>query len=552
MCIRDRSIAAASVAIEDVLKQFLPSDRFERKLSLQPMKDWHLNSFFENGVQVISSRVQFIRLYALIGGFILLIGCINFMNLNTAQFQKRGKEVGVRKAIGSQRGDVAGQFLMESFLYSLAALVISVFLVYALLPIFNDFSGKEIQFIWRNPWFWLASLGFTTFVAFLAGSYPALFLSSFNPIQALKGKLRQGKTSVRMLQGLVVFQFTISIVLMISTITIHNQIQYAKNRSVGYEREGLITMSGRGASFSRNAELLRSELIKSGVVQEVGMSDYPLTNTFGETDGFKIEGRDQEIPSLFNTVHISAEYGQAVGLEFVYGRDFNRDFGDETNSVIVSEFAAKQMGILIPIGQTILPSWSIDGKNRFEIVGVVKDLVKDSPFDEIKPLILFQTENYVRYGHFFIRIAPGVSFGDAIPIIENIVRKVNPDVPFEYNFADDQYLTKFRAEEQVGNLATLFSVLAIVISCLGLFGLSAFMAAQRIKEIGIRKVLGASITSLWPLLSKDFGVLVAIASLMSIPLGGYVMNTWINASEYAISLGSALSTHRDSLRVCIT
>ncbi|MEO1021015.1 MAG: ABC transporter permease [Bacteroidota bacterium] len=529
------SVSNASAAIKDVINNIQDESDRKRDLLLLPMKDWHLNSTFEDGIQVTSRRIQFIRLYTTIGIFILLIACINFMNLNTAQFQKRGKEVGVRKAMGSMRGEVAGQFLMESFMYALGALMISLIIVYALLPYFSALSGKEILGQWANPWFWLCCIGFCGMVALMAGGYPAVFLSSYSPINALKGKLRQGRANTRFRQGLVVFQFTISIVLIISTLTIDKQIQYAKDRPTGYEKEGLVTLIARSQSFADNAELLRSELIASGVVEEMGMSNYPLTNTLGSNGGFRTENTE-EVPVYFNTIFVSPEYGKATKWDLADGRDFNREFGDEKNAIIISESAAEAFGLENPVGQQILSKNAFNDQSSFEVVGVVKDMIKGSPFDEPVPLILFPTRYTGFYSYVFVRLNPEVAVGTAISEMERIFKEVNPGHPFEYYFAEDQFMSKFRAEEQVGGLATLFSILAIIISCLGLFGLSAFMATQRVKEIGIRKVMGASITSLWALLSKDFGVLVLIACLISVPIGAYAMNSWLQDYEYRISL----------------
>lgn len=527
------NITDASLAIKDLMKPYRDVDDNPRELILLPMKDWHLNATFDGAIQVTSRRVQFIRLYGIIGIFILLIACINFMNLNTSQFQTRGKEVGVRKAIGSARSEVMSQFLTESFLYAFGAMIISLSLVFVLLPSFNDFAAKEIAFQWGNPLFWLSSLGFCLVVALIAGSYPAVFLSSFNPIQALKGRLRQGKKSERFRQGLVVFQFAISIVMIIGTITIHEQIQHAKNRSIGYEKEGLITMTGSRTVY-QNVDLLREELKKTGSVEEMALGNYPLTTTLGNNGGFSLPGSENAFPFSFNTIFVSPEYGTTTKWELVDGRDFSRDLGDESGNIILSEAAIKAMGLENPVGKELDSRNEFNGHKNFTIIGVVKDMVKGSPFDEPMPLMLFSAE-YPMY-YFFLRTNPNIPLGTAISDIQETFEKVAPEHPFEYAFADSQYLTKFRAEEQIGSLATLFSALAILISCLGLFGLSAFMVTQRVKEIGIRKVLGASVANLWALLSKDFGILVALACLISIPIASYVMNIWLQDYEYRIQI----------------
>lgn len=528
------SIENASLAIKDIIKPYRDADSAPRELFLLPMKDWHLNSTFEQGVQVVSERVQYIRLYIVIGIFILLIACINFMNLNTAQYQTRGKEVGIRKTIGSVRSEVASQFLVESFLYVFGALVLSLILAQILLPSFNAISDKEMVIEWLNPYFWIACLAFSFIVSLFAGSYPAVFLSSFKPIEALKGKVKQGTTSAGLRKGLVVFQFTVSILLIIGTITIYQQIEHAKTRPIGFQKEGLITMTARNLTFARNSELFGDELKKTGVVEEVAMSNYSLKNTLGNNGGFSLPEDPEPMPVIFNTIFVSTDYGKTTNWEVIAGRDFSNEQGDESNSIIVSQSAVEAMGLEDPIGQAIISDNSFNNHTEFTIIGVVKDMIKGSPFEESMPLMLFHTDNPRYFANLFIRIDPSVSINEALPVIENVFRRVHPDAPFIYEFVDDQYLAKFRAEEQAGTLAFLFSGMAILISCLGLFGLSAFMVTQRVKEIGIRKVLGASITNLWTLLSKDFGILILIACVIAIPVSSYLMNSWLSDYEYRI------------------
>ncbi len=532
------TVEDASAAIKDIMEPYMEEGSNQREIFLLPMKDWNLNSTFENGVQVASSKVQFIRLFVIIGLFILIIACINFMNLNTARYQTRGKEVGIRKTLGSVRSAVASQYLVESFLYVLGALLLSLLFVYALLPGFNEIAGKEIDLPRINSSFWLLSLAFCMVVSLFAGSYPAYFLSSFNPIEAIKGELSQGKKSVRFRQMLVVFQFTISIFLVIGTITIHEQINHAKNRSMGYEKDGLITIRGRNTDFRQKAELLRAELLRTGVVEEVAYSNYPLTNTLGNNGGFSIEGSSVINNETFNTIYVTPEYGAATKWELVAGRDFSRDLGSEVNSVILSESGVELLGMTDPIGKVIIShNNTYNDQTSFTVIGVVKDMIKGSPFGIPTPLMLFSSTSTNRKRFMFVRLNPDVPYAESIATIKDSFQSVLPDHPFHAHFADDQYLAKFRSEDQTSSLATIFSTLAILISCLGLFGLSAFMVMQRVKEIGIRKVLGASVSSLWALLSKDFGILVSIACLISVPIGGYVMGIWLQNYQYRISVG---------------
>ncbi len=532
------TVEDAAAAIKDIMVPYMEERANPREMFLLPMKDWNLNSTFENGVQVASQKVQFIRLFIIIGLFILIIACINFMNLNTARYQTRGKEVGIRKTLGSVRSAVASQYLVESFIYVLGALLVSLILVYALLSSFNQISGKEIEMPWTYSGFWISCLAFCFVISLFAGSYPAYFLSSFNPIEAIKGKLSQGRSSVRFRQVLVVFQFTISIFMIIGTITIHEQINHAKNRSMGYEKDGLITIRGRNADFAQKAELLRAELLRSGVVEEVAFSNYPLTNTLGNNGGFSIEGSSIINRETFNTIYVTPEYGAATKWELVAGREFSRDLGNELNSVILSESGVELLGLTNPIGKVIIAhDNTFNDQTSFTIVGVVKDMIKGSPFGVPRPLMLFSNTSTDRRGFMFVRLNPDIPYGESIATVKRSFHSVLPNHPFHSHFADDQYLAKFRSEDQTSTLATIFSALAILISCLGLFGLSAFMVMQRVKEIGIRKVLGASITSLWALLSKDFGILVSIACLIAVPIAGYVMTIWLQNYQYRISIG---------------
>ncbi|MEP1095803.1 MAG: ABC transporter permease [Cyclobacteriaceae bacterium] len=529
------SATEASTLIKDILASHRDSEDDPVELFLSPMKDWHLNSHFKNGVQATSQRMQFIILYGVIGLFVLLLACINFMNLNTARYQNRGKEVGIRKAVGSLRSQLISQFFAESILYAFAAFMLSIVAVAVILPWFNSISDKGLIVPWSNVWFWMAGIVFTLFSAIIAGSYPAVFLSSFGPIAALKGTLRQGIASVRFRQGLVVFQFTISIALIIGTITVQNQIQYAKTRPVGYNQDGLITIQGRSTEYYQKYQVLRDELKRTGFVTEIAEANYPLMTTLGNNNGFSLAETGERIGVTFNTIFVTHEYGKTTEWEVTAGRDFSRDLADESNSIIISESAVEQMGIQDPIGKEILARYEYNGHKRLTIIGVVKDMIKGDPYQPPKPLMVFATERSQQY--LFIKIKPEANYIEALPAVQEVFERVLPSQPFNFEFAEDAYLQKFRSEEKVGSLAAFFSVLAILISCLGLFGLSAFVVEQRVKEIGIRKVLGASVSNLWQLLSRDFSVLVVIACLIAIPVSSHFLNLWLENYEYSVKIG---------------
>ncbi|MEO9483058.1 MAG: ABC transporter permease [Ekhidna sp.] len=505
-------------------------------LLLLPMKEWHLHGEFEDGAQVASSRMIFVKLYVVIGVFVLLLACINFMNLNTARYQLRGKEVGIRKTVGSRRRQLISQFLVESILYASVSFVLTILIVWVILPWFNGISDKDLSMPWGDPLFWLAGIFFTLFSALIAGSYPAFFLSSFSPLKALIGSIKQGKSNIRLRQSLVVFQFAISILLMIGTLTVHQQIQYSKARPVGYDQSDLITVRGRSGEYYKKFDLLRDEILRTGYVEEMASANYPLMNTLGNNDGFRLEGQEKSYPISFNTIYVTPEYGKTTKWELTAGRDFTRVDGDESQNVIISESAAEQMGLENPVGKRLVAregfGWESRGRT-YNIIGVVKDMIKGSPYESPRPLMLFSSESE---GYAFIRMKKEASYVEAIPAIQEAFQEILPGHPFNYEFVDDQYARKFRDEEKIGSLATFFSVLAILISCLGLFGLSAFVVEQRTKEIGIRKVLGASLPTLWRLLSKDFTLLVLIACLIAIPVSTALLNGWLENYEYRIEI----------------
>lgn len=505
-------------------------------LFLHPMKDWHLRSEWKDGKQVLSNELKFVRLYGVIGVFVLLLACINFMNLSTARSEKRAKEVGIRKTLGSLRKQLISQFYIESSIYTLAAFALSLLLLRALLPWFNETSGKGIAAPWGMVEFWLLGIGFMLFTALVAGSYPAAYLSSFKPLKALKGGLKFGKSASIPRKVLVVFQFTISIALIIGTITVNNQIQTAKDRPIGYSPKGMITLAPASPNFRDQRELLKNEILKTGMAEAVGFSDYSVTSTFGWNHGFSWEGMDPNYDKSFNTITISNGYAEAVDMEFIAGRDFNPNLETDKNAIIINESALNEMKLEKPIGTVVRynPSWK-EGKN-YTIIGVVKDMIKGSPFQQTDQSVMFLGQDREYMSYMFVRLNPNVSASQSLTAIEEIYKEILPEAPFDYHFADDDYNQKFQAELRIGRLAGFFTLLAILISCLGLFGLSSFVAEQRTKEIGIRKVLGASVVNLWRLLSKDFALLVVISCFVAIPVSYSVLQGWLDGYEIKTQL----------------
>jgi putative ABC transport system permease protein len=498
------------------------------EIFLHPMSDWHLRSAWKEGKQ-IGGRIQTVWLFGIIGVFVLLLACINFMNLSTARSEKRAKEVGIRMTVGSMRTQLINQFLSESFLVVVLAFVVAIGLVVLCLPWFNDVADKKINVQWFNPFFWLISFVFIVFTSLLAGSYPALYLSSFHPVKVLKGTFKVGRFASLPRKVLVVIQFTVSLTLIIGTIIVYQQIQFTKSRPTGYNRERLIMMQMKSTEFYGKHDVLRMELMKSGVVEEVAQSSGPVTAIWSNNGGFNWLGKDPALQAEFATVRITPEFGKTVDWQIKEGRDLSREFLTDSTAIIINEAAVKFMGIKNPIGMEI--EWD---DTKLHIVGVIKDMVMESPYAPVKQTVYmvdYENVNWIN-----IKLNPNKNISESIATIESIFKKNISSAPFEYKFVDQEFGDKFQAEVRVGKLASVFAIFAIVISCLGLFGLASFVAEQRTKEIGIRKVLGASVAQLWQLLSKDFIVLIVISCLIAIPLSLYYMSGWLLEYEYRTTI----------------
>lgn len=501
---------------------------FKPEIFLHPLSKWHLYSEFKNG-KIAGGSIEFVWLFGIIGVFVLLLACINFMNLSTARSEKRAKEVGIRKAIGSLRSQLITQFFSESLLVVALAFILSVIFVLSALPYFNEVADKKMIFPGKEPLFWIVSIGFSILTGIIAGSYPALYLSSFQPIKVLKGsgfaRIKLGSFAAVPRKVLVVVQFTISIILIIGTITVFRQIEFAKNRPVGYDRNNLLMVAMNTPELHGHYDAIRSELLKTGVVKEMSQSSNPTTYIAAINNGYEWEGKDPATQGNFATMAVSHDFGNTVGWQFKEGRDFSRSFSTDSSGVVINETAAKFMGLKNPVGSII----KADGK-PYQVIGVIKDMIMESPYKAS-----FRTVFFLEYGWasvFNIKINPESGSTEAINKIEKVFKKFNPAAPFDYKFTDEQYAKKFGEEVRIGKLTSFFAVLAIFISCLGLFGMATFTAEQRTKEIGVRKVLGASVANLWQLLSKDFVVLVVISCVISAPVAYYFLNGWLQKYEY--------------------
>ncbi|WP_288426720.1 ABC transporter permease [uncultured Spirosoma sp.] len=509
--------------------------KFNSTLFLHPMSDWRLYSAWEEGVQT-GGYIQYVRLFGLVGLFVLLLACINFMNLSTARSEKRAKEVGIRKAVGSERSQLVSQFFSESFLVVSLAFVGATLLVLVALPWFNTIADKRLSLPWTNVSFWLISLGFIGITGLLAGSYPAFYLSSFQPIKVLKGlRIRTSGLAASPRKVLVVVQFTVSLTLTIGTIIVYRQIQHTKNRPIGYDSNGVVMVEMMSPAFHGKYDLLKTELTNLGVIQNMAESSSPLTGVWSNDSDFSWPGKDPALDPDFSKIFVTHDYGKTVGWQVKEGRDFSRAFTTDSSAIIVNEAAVKFMNLKHPIGTVV--KWgelSAPKARYFTIVGVVKDVLAESPYEPVKQAIYSMNYEYANW--IVLKLNPNRSARESLAAIEATFKKHVPSAPFAYSFADQEFGKKFASEERIGTLAGGFAGLAILISCLGLFGLASFTAEQRTKEIGVRKVLGASVLNVWVLLSKDFVGLVLIACLIAVPVAYYYLNDWLNDYQYRTTL----------------
>jgi ABC-type antimicrobial peptide transport system permease subunit len=516
--------------IKNLLYENIPTVRaYKPEVILHPLKDWHLYSDFKNG-KVVGGFIDYVRMFSIIGALVLLIACINFVNLSTARSEKRAREVGVRKAIGSLRRDLIFQFLTESLLITFVAFLLSVLFVQLVIPYFNELTTDSIQIPYGNPIFWCMMIAYVLIIGLAAGARPAFYLSAFNPIKVLKGRIQLGKASTLPRRILVVVQFSCSVAFIISTVIIYQQIKYVKDRPTGYSADRLVhTFMTKDLAVQYDA--LKNDLVTSGMVENVTKATSSMTNIGWHSEIGQWPGQtagEQKIG--VGAVIIGKNYFNTVGMKLADGHDFLGNWQADSSTIIVNESAIKRMGLKNPINQMI----TFSGK-QLRIVGVVKDALMESPFSPVEPTVFAPVNDFS--SQVIYRLKPGANPHEAIEKIGKIFDKYNPAYPFTYGFVNEEYNQKFNLETLVGKLAGIFAGLAIFVSCLGLFGLAAYVAEQRTKEIGIRKVLGASITQVWVLLSGDFVLLVAISCVIASPIALYFLSNWLQKYDYRISIG---------------
>lgn len=513
-----------NASIQDIIKENNPKAP-TAQLFLHPMSKWRLYSNFENGKNS-GGLIDYVQLFTAIAIFVLVIACINFMNLATARSERRAREVGIRKSVGSRRKELIFQFLGESIMITLISFLIAIVLVEILLPSYNLLVNKNISIDYGNPLIWLTALGLILVIGIFSGSYPAFYLSSFQPVKVLKGKINLGKGVSTPRQVLVTLQFGFSIFLIIGTIIIYQQIMHVKSRDMGYDRENLIQIWTNN-ELEANFQTIREELLRTGVVEAVCKSNSPITSIFSNNE-IEWEGKVSEQRVSFSTIATEYDYTETMGINMLEGRDFSRDFND-SSSVVINQAAFDLMAMENPIGQKV----KMNGR-ELKIVGVMPNIVMGSPYEPVEPMTLIFDPDWS--STITLRLSKTSDLNASVETIQGVFKKLNPTYPLWYRFADSDFEKKFSDINLISRLASIFASLAIVITCLGLLGLAAFMAEQRTKEIGIRKVMGASIASLVLLLSKDFSKLVIFAFAVSAPIGWWFISDFLKRYPYRVDV----------------
>lgn len=517
------SMEGLSKKVRDLLNQHDPGHN-NQFLDLQPFSRLHLYNEFKDWKEA-GGRITYIHLFSVIGIFVLLIACINFMNLSTARSEKRAKEVGIRKAIGSGRTQLIGQFLSESVITALIAFVLAIILIVLIQPFLSQVGVLHVKFSLQHIWM---ALGICIATGLLAGSYPAWYLSSFIPVRVLKGVVKTGKNPVTLRRVLVVFQFAISIALIICTTIIFQQIRHAKARSMGYDPNNLLSVQANPI-LDKNYAALKQELLNTGQLEAVTRTSQPMTANFNKWSDFDWQGKDPKAEIAMDVIMGDWDYDKVTGMQLLQGRSFEASHPSDSTAVILNETALKTIGYTDPIGKTIK-----SGKKTLTIIGIIKDMVLYNPYQTAYPLaIIFERD---QPNNMLLRLRKGADLSKTLNIITPIFERYNTEQPFVYTFTDQDFANKFEMENQVGSLAASFALLAILISSMGLFGLAMFMAERRTKEIGIRKVMGASMPQLWVLLSRDFVWLVLLAAVVATPCAFFLMRQWLNHFDYRIGI----------------
>ncbi len=520
---------AAKVSVENVIRDLLTrhgETDIKHDLFLYPMERWRLHSRFEDG-QEAGGMIDYVQMFTVIAVFVLFIACINFMNLATARSERRAREVGIRKSVGSRRAEIIFQFLGESLLITIIAFGTAVLLTEMALPLYNDLVQKQLHVDYTSMQFWLFTVGLIFFTGIVSGSYPAFYLSSFQPAKVLKGKIQAGRSGTTPRKVLVTLQFGFSILLIIGTIVIYQQIQHIKSRDLGYDQENLITLDYT-KEIGQSFKSLKEELLQSGVVSSVTKSNSPITEIYSN-NFLGWPGKPEDKKVIFVTIACEYDYLKTMGIKILEGRDFSEEFTSDSTTIIINKAALDIMGLKNPLGEK-LDLW---GKKK-SLIGIVDNVLMGSPDREVKPLFMVLDPEWA--SSVTIRLEATSDLQGSLKKVEEIFKKYNPAYPFQYDFADVEFAKKFTTIDMTSQLANLFASLAIIITGLGLFGLAAFTAEQRTKEIGIRKVMGASVVGLVTLMSKDFSRLVIVSFAISSPIAWWMLDNFLERYPYRIEI----------------
>ena len=502
------------------------------RVFLFAMNDWHLYDDFKEGIKTGGGQIEYVRLFSVIAWIIIFIACINFMNLATARSEKRAREVGVRKVLGAGKKSLALQFIGEALFMSIVAAVLAVILMSLVLPAFNMLVQKQLTIGFNNIYHILALLGLTLACGLIAGSYPSLYLSSFNPVAVLKGLKLKDSGAAYIRKGLVVMQFTVSVVLIISTVIVYQQIQHIKSRQLGFDKDKLLEIGLQG-DMAKNYMSIKQDLLNTGFVQSTALSDHSIIYGGNNTSGLTWDGKPAGSEILISQRYVTPEFFETSGLKVIEGRNILEiDTASKPVATVITQSLQKLMGKGSALGKRI--HYGSDTTSCV-VVGVVNDYVYGNMYGKPDPVMFFSSapkNTQVMY----VKIKAQQPIEASIAAIQGVFKKDNPAYPFEYRFVDDQFNQMFLSEMLVGKLSRVFAALAIIISCLGLFGLAAYTAERRIKEIGIRKVLGASVSGIASLLSKDFLQLVIISCVIAFPVAYWAMQNWLKTYQYHINI----------------
>ncbi len=517
--------ASVNKNVRDLIMKNATPDT-QRDVFLYPMSRWRLYSSFKAGLED-GGMIDYVKGFATIGIFILIIACINFMNLATARSERRAREVGIRKSVGSRRSELILQFLGESMLIAVLAFILSLVVVEVSLPFYNTLVEKQLAVNYTSSLFWIFGTSVVFITGLVSGSYPAFYLSAFQPATVLKSKINVGKSASTPRKILVTLQFGFSILLITGTMVIHQQIEHIQNRSLGYDQENLMVVENT-ADLDKHFQTMKEEMISQGVAVSITKSQAPITSIFSN-NFVDWPGKPEDQNVLFTTLRTEYDFTETMGIPLLEGRDFSPDFKGDSTAVLVNQAAIDIMGLKEPIGET-LKIW----EKPYTIIGITDNVLMGSVFRDVPPMFMVLLPDIT--GYISIRLARGNDLPASIGKVEEIVKKYNPAYPFEYTFADTQFAKMFSTINLISRLSNVFASLAILITCLGLFGLAAFTAEQRTKEIGIRKVLGASLTGIVLLISKDFSKLVLFAFAITAPLAWWVMDSFLQRYPYRIEI----------------